>query len=459
MPQSERIIGYANYKDQVANSKAKKVLPAGLERFNKNGDTYTLVAMGRKLWFTREPENVKALLATNFKDFGIGSRFRNLGTLLGQGIFTSDGALWEHSRALVRPSFTKTQVADLDTFETHIQHFIAKIPRDGSTVDLQTLFFQLTLDSATEFLFGESVDVLRSPAGSEAQLFGQAFDYAQSELNARGRLGPFMFLYRNKDFELACKRVHNFVDQFVMRALEYRRAHLAGEKSEKEKGKYIFANELALATDDPMQIRAELLNILLAGRDTTAGLLSNTFFVLARRPDIWAKLKDEVDQLEGRRPDYDTLRDMKYLRFVLNESLRLYPSVPGNARFANKNTTIPVGGGPDGKSPIFIPKGGAVLYSTFSMHRRKDIYGEDAEEYKPERWETLRPGWGYLPFNGGPRICVGQQFALTEAGYTIVRLLQTFERIESRDVEPWCENLHLTLSSGNGVKVAMFEKL
>jgi hypothetical protein len=86
-----------------------------------------------------------------------------------------------------------------------------------------------------------------------------------------------------------------------------------------EKGKYIFANELALATDDPMQIRAELLNILLAGRDTTAGLLSNTFHVLARRPDVWAKLKSEVDQLEGKRPDYETLRNMKYLKFVLNE--------------------------------------------------------------------------------------------------------------------------------------------
>lgn len=78
-------------------------------------------------------------------------------------------------------------------------------------------------------------------------------------------------------------------------------------------------SRLALATDDPIQIRAELLNILLAGRDTTAGLLSNTFYVLARRPDVWAKLKTEVDQLEGKRPDYETLRGMKYLKYVLNE--------------------------------------------------------------------------------------------------------------------------------------------
>jgi hypothetical protein len=165
------------------------------------------------------------------------------------------------------------------------------------------------------------VDVLRSPAGSEQQLFGLAFDYAQLELTKRTRLGPFLWLYRNKEFDIACKRVHNFVDKFVVRALEYRRATRAGEKAgnEVEKGKYIFANELALATDDPLQIRAELLNILLAGRDTTAGVLSNTFFELARRPQIWAKLQAEVGQLEGKRPDYETLRNMKYLKFVLNE--------------------------------------------------------------------------------------------------------------------------------------------
>lgn len=137
----------------------------------------------------------------------------------------------------------------------------------------------------------------------------------------RIRLGPFVWLYRNKKFDRACARVHNFVDKFVAKALEYRRERLASGKmnEEKQKGKYIFMNELALATDDPIQIRSELLNILLAGRDTTAGLLSNTLHVLARRPDIWNRLRTEVDQLRGKKPDYETLRNMKYLKNVLNE--------------------------------------------------------------------------------------------------------------------------------------------
>jgi len=249
------------------------------------------------------------------------------------------------------------------------------------------------------------------------------------------------------------------VDKFVMKALEHRRRQENGEKSnEKEGDRYIFMNELAMATNDPIQIRSELLNILLAGRDTTAGLLSNVFHVLARRPDIWNKLQEEISELGGAAPDYETLRNMKYLKFVLNEGLRLYPSVPANARFAVRNTTVPVGGGPDGQSPLFVPKGGIVNYFPYAMHRRKDIYGEDADEFKPERWETLRAGWGYLPFNGGPRICVGQQFALTEASYTIVRVLQEFKSMEARDDRSWVEGLHITLSSGNGVSVAVTPK-
>jgi cytochrome P450 len=121
------------------------------------------------------------------------------------------------------------------------------------------------------------------------------------------------------------------------------------------------------------------------------------------------------------------------------------------------DTVLPLGGGPDGKSPLFVPKGTLVVYTPYAMHRRKDYYGEDADEFRPERWEALRPGWEYLPFNGGPRICLGQQYALTEASYVTVRLCQEFKEILSRDNEPWKENLTLTCCSKNGVKCSLVE--
>ena len=119
------------------------------------------------------------------------------------------------------------------------------------------------------------------------------------------------------------------------------------------------------------------------------------------------------------------------------------------------DTVLPVGGGEDGKSPLFVPAKTVMGWLLYAVQRRKDYYGEDADEFRPERWETLRPGWEYLPFNGGPRICLGQQFALTEASYTTIRLMQEFDKIESRDDAPWTEWITLTCVSHNGAKVGL----
>lgn len=206
-------------------------------------------------------------------------------------------------------------------FETHIQQFISKIPKDGSTVDLQPLFFQLTLDTATEFLFGESAHSLSSTADSEEDRFQRAYDLAQSRLANRGRLGKLIHLCRDPEFDEACKIVHKFVDKIIFKSLEKLHPRDA-EKSidgKRQPERYVFLTEMLKSTTDPKQLRDELLNILLAGRDTTASLLSNTFHVLARRPDIWKKLKAEVDGLQGLKPDYDTLRNLKYLKYLLSE--------------------------------------------------------------------------------------------------------------------------------------------
>ena len=95
-----------------------------------------------------------------------------------------------------------------------------------------------------------------------------------------------------------------------------------------------------------------------------------------------------------------------------NVALRLLPPVPNNYRMATKDTTIPVGGGPDEKSPVYVKKGGLVAYSVYCMHRRTDYFGEDAKIFRPERWEeNSRHGWDFLPFNGGPRICLGRKYS------------------------------------------------
>ena len=117
---------------------------------------------------------------------------------------------------------------------------------------------------------------------------------------------------------------------------------------------------------------------------------------------------------------------------------------------------LPVGGGPDGSSPIFCPAGTIYDASYFALHREPSIWGLDAEHFNPDRWETFKPRtWEYQPFGGGPRSCAGRQKALAEASYVIVRMLQEFRRIESRDERPWAGQLKLTMKSLHGCKVAL----
>ena len=361
---------------------------------------------------------------------------------------------------MLRPNFVRAQVADLDLFERHVGRVIEVLPKDGSKVDLADYFFKMTMDSATEFLFGESTGTLDDVVNPELEDFAGAFTRGQEYVSQLGRLGWFSrFKSATPEYLKDKKYIWGVVDKCVKKALTKNAKLSKDEKSDR----YLFIDELMSQSSDTTRVRSELLNILLAGRDTTASLLTNVFFTLGKRPDIWEKLQAEVATLNGERPSYEQLKNMKYLRVLMNESLRLHPLVPANSRTALVDTVLPLGGGPDGKAPLFIKKGQIMAWSVYTMHRRKDLYGEDAEEFKPERWlddpETgrkgIRVGWEYLPFNGGARICLGQQFALTEAGYTIARLCQAFSGIQSQDPEPWIEALTLTCVNKNGARVSL----
>ncbi|KAJ9659639.1 hypothetical protein H2198_003053 [Neophaeococcomyces mojaviensis] len=420
--------------------------------------TWRQYFFGQLIFLTMEPKNIQALLATQFKDFELGPMRRgNFFPMLGNGIFTADGAEWSHARGLLRPQFARDQVGQLDLEERHVQDMFRhlQVTSNGWTneVNLQPIFFRLTLDSATEFLFGESVhsqlsalpagtiekDRLSTSIGLDLAEVARAFDRATHMLGKRARFAELYFIYNPKQFRDDCKLVHKFADYYVHRALA------KDLSTELEKGdakqRYVFLDELAKQTRDPVELRSQLLNIFLAGRDTTAGLLGWVFWVLARHPDIFDKLRATVIEMFGtyhspKEITFGGLKDCTYLQHVMSETLRLYPSVPINSRRAVKDTSIPLGGGPDGTEPVFVPKGTQVDYSVHVMHRRKDLWGEDALEFKPERWQGRKVGWEFLPFNGGPRICLGQQFALTEAGYVIVRLLQKFDKIENLDSIP-----------------------
>ncbi|ORY18743.1 cytochrome P450 [Clohesyomyces aquaticus] len=428
---------------------------------DNNTNTISVNVSGSPMFITIDTENVKSVLTSNFESWSIGSeRISFMSSFLGTGIFTTEGPAWRHSRDLLRPCFERSQVSDVLVMEKYVKHFISKIPGDGTTIDLEPLIHRLTMDVALEFLFGRSTgESDNATTDKDREKFITAFNYCQDPHNAKPveKWGILGFWLPDPTFKKSVKCLQEFVDKIIEDEIA-----LGDSKPKPSKERYVFLHEILSQTSDRQRIRSELLNILIAGQETTASLLNNIFFELPRQPRILENLREEIRNHVGNEPpSWQQLKDMKYLRAVINESQRLYPIVPGISREALHDTVLPRGGGLDQSSPVFVPKGAFVQCFCYSMHRIPSIYGEDAEIFNPDRWldnkssTPLRPGWAYLPFNGGPRICIGQQFALTEAGYVIVRLLQHFEVFESRDNEPWREKLALTCTSFGGSKVGL----
>lgn len=318
---------------------------------------------------------------------------------------------------------------------------------------------------------GRTIETDRAPSNIR-QEFADAFNEVQHIQNILARVGPIAGrLMPKKRFRRCLATMNEFVNQYVQQALDLSPEELASKtKSDRS---YTFLHELASYTRDPKVLRDQLVAVLLAGRDTTASSLSWTIYELGRHPEVVKRLREEILSVVGpdRTPTYADLKGMRYLQNVMNETLRLYPVVPFNVRFALRDTTLPRGGGPDGTLPIGVLKNTPVGYTTLGMHRRPDLYPPASSaagglrppgEFSPDRWCAWQPRpWQYVPFNGGPRICIGQQFALTEMGYVLTRMFQRFGRVESsmHDVDGGRPTLkaEIVLQPGDGVHVAFWE--
>ncbi|KAJ6478100.1 cytochrome P450 [Mycena vitilis] len=416
----------------------------------------------RVLWidsiFTVWPEHMKQMLATDFNNYVKGERFQfNMNSVLGTGVFNSDGEMWKFHRGMTRPFFSRDKISHFDIFDAHAEDVISIMKqrtRAGFSVDFQDLVGRFTMDSATEFLFGTCVDSLKanipyahnvafpppqstSAHAQTANRFIEMFNDAMQVIAQREWIGapwPLWEMFEDKTVA-PMKVVSAFLDPIISAAIEKKRlaeglALAAETKGEVEAETLL--DELLNSTSDPKVLKDETLNILLAGRDTTMHTTTMVIYFLSIHPDVCVRLREEILTHVGpsRRPTYDDIKDMKYLRAVINEAMRLFPSVPFNTRESIQATTWP---SPDPKEkPIFIPAGTKTPYSALMMQRRRDVWGPDAEEFSPDRFLDERVKYlvenpfKFLPFNAGPRICLGQQFAYNEMSFLLIRLLQSF---------------------------------
>lgn len=295
------------------------------------------------------------------------------------------------------------------------------------------------------------MDALRSPDSHKE--FLDAYFYAQRGTAIRLMLGPKLrFLHRDPKWWSDCDIVNEFLDKHVDAALE-RRSKENGKVAEESHLRLI--DEMAKVTQDRLTLRFQMQNVFTPAHDGAAITLSNAFFHLSRNPEAWAKLRAEILPTKDRDITYELLKTYRYLKNVVRETHRVTPISTIMSRQCIKEVVLPRGGGKDGSSPFYIRKGDVVEMNYRSTLRDREFWGEDADEFRPERWDNLKPTWEYTPFGGGPRVCPGFRLAFAETAYIMVTILREFGKLESRDDKPWTEESRATFQNLHGCKVAL----
>lgn len=420
-----------------------------VERFAAMGRyTWKMDVLGSTNLVTAEPRNIQALLATQVDHFKMGDvRTTSLKKLFGRSIVAADGPAWHSAKEVMQPFFARQNVPDVQLLERNFQNMMRCI-LDGMTtqdaqrrtwtapISLAALFPRFTLDSLSELYLGESADSLGARLrGEKGEDLSWALERIVPLLRTRLALRGAYWLYGTKEL----KRCAEIMKGFAREAMDNAQLALdCGASRDTFEALETLKDQCA----DYEEVKEQALGLLAAGTDTTAALASWVFYLLIRHPRVLAKLQGVV--LEhfgpgrgGEAVTSEHLQSCTYLQHVLNETLRRHAVVPLNSRCAVRDTTLPTGGGADGTQPVFVPAGTAVHFSTHVLHRRRDLWGADADDFVPERWERLqkRPAaFEYLPFLSGPRGCPGQQVARTAAGFVVVRLLQEFDALEGLDV-------------------------
>ncbi|KAG9079619.1 hypothetical protein FRC06_007622 [Ceratobasidium sp. 370] len=380
---------------------------------NSLGNTFDFAVFGEDFIFTTEPAHIRSILSTDFASYEKGRRNQDkLDSVLGSGVFNSDGEMWKFHRTMSRPYFSRERVTHFDNFARHADVAIAQIPDEATAIDFQDLVSRFTMDSASEFLFGVDVKSLDEPlaatgTSNSSTSFAKAFSRVQEKVLKRFMLAnmwPYLEMFWDKTGE-EMRVIDGYVEPILRAKLEKKRR---GELSrEGEEGETLL-DYLVQHMDDEKVIKDELVNTLFAGRDTTACTLTFLCYMLAANSSVFAKLRAEILNTVGSSayPTSDDIQEMKYMRAVINEVLRLFPPVPLNSRESTRPTVLQSEG-----RKYFVPKGASCSFAVQLMHVRTDPWGPDADEFDPERWlderykkDVLPNPFIFLPFSAGPRI-------------------------------------------------------
>jgi cytochrome P450 len=356
--------------------------------------------------------------------------------LLGRGLLTSEREVHTRQRRLIAPAFAHKRISSYASIMAERSERFASSLVAGRVLDMSEAILALTLEIVGKTLFDAEV-------GSSADEVGHAVTVAMqcvmSQLSSLVPIPPFVPTPTN----LRNRRAVAQLDAILYRIIRERRA--AGD----DRGDLL---SMLLATRDEAggsmtdeQIRDEAMTLFLAGHETTANALSWALYLLAKNPDARARVEAEVDAL-GRMPSYDDLEKLPWTLAVLKETMRLYPPAYILARRCVEDVVI---------GRYLVKKHTIVLVNVLGIHRRADLFPRP-ESFEPERFmgdaEKALPRCGYMPFGAGPRICIGNHFALME-GHVVLASLARHLRLDLVDSTPVATEPLVTLRPRGGVRM------
>lgn len=416
----------------------------GYERriVREHGDVVRLRWVNRHAYLVSHPDAVRQVLVDEAARFDKAPMYKDLlAYFLGNGLLTSDGDFWRRQRKLAQPAFHHKRIqAYGEVMVAHTTRLLREW-RPGETRAIDHDMMRLTLSIVAKTLF--DADIERS-----ANRIGDALTVLLEVTNERLQ-SPIQWIPAWLPTRANRKRraAVQALDEIVMRLIDERRA--SGDDHGDLLSMLIAARDDAGQGMTDRQLRDEAVTLVLAGHETTANALTWTWYLLSQHPEVEAQLHAELAHVLGDRlPTAEDLRQLPYTEMVVKESMRLYPPIPGIARQANADLVI--GGYP-------VPKGLIVTISPHVIHRDPRWYPEP-DAFRPERFskenEKLLPKYAYLPFSGGPRVCIGNTFASMEAVLILATIAQRW-RLRLVPGHPVVPQDTLTLRPKHGMKMVV----
>lgn len=436
--------------------------------------TYRLLGLFRTEIYTSDPVNVEYILKTNFENYGKGSHnYDILRDLLGDGIFTVDGEKWRQQRKISSHEFSTKVLRDFSSVifkknAAKVAKILSDIANNNQTIDIQDLFMKATLDSIFQVAFGAELDSMCG-SSEEGKSFSNAFDDASSMTLWRyvdlfWKLKKFL----NIGSEAALKKKTQIINEFAFKLISNKIEQMKNSKDESStKREDILSRFLQVTESDPTYLRDIILNFIIAGKDTTATTLSWFIYLLCKHPHVQDKVVKELREATKAKEvtnfvefanslSEEVLEKMQYLHAAITETLRIYPAVPVDAKICFSDDTLPDG--------FAVKKGDMVSYQPYAMGRMKFLWGDDAEQFRPERWlnqeGVFQPEspFKFTAFQAGPRICLGKEFAYRQLKIFAAVLLSCFAFKMSDEEKIVQYRTMINLHIDGGLEVRIFHR-